>query len=311
MRTRALATLCTLLLPWCGGVAASATTWDLVNACAFAGTGGDEVSRGFYLTAYPGSNLSQVELGYTAANGHAGLWSISLTARRGSYDGPIVGTTQIATVGVPQFSNATEALVVFDFNGAPVTPGDTITFTQTAQQLGGTGGSGELDFDTGSGPCTNVTETNGTSPPLDGFRRATVGIVVTEHKPPINCIASDTVMCIDSLPGDQRFKATVTFHTTQAGGAAGSGNEIPLAPLGLDQGGMFWFFNPDNPEMLVKVIDGCAVNGRFWVFISAGTNVGYSITVTDTAFGATKTYTNNDLTPAVPVQDTSALTGCT
>jgi len=308
MRTRALATLCALLLPPCGA-AAAATTWDLIAGCGFAGTGGDEVSRGFYLSAYPGNNLSQVEMGYTASNGHAGLWSVSLTAHRGGYDGPIIGTTQIATPDVPQISSGGEALVIFDFGGAPVTPGDVIAFTQTAQELGATGGA--LDFDTGKGPCSNVTETVGTNPPLDSFRRATVGVLVTEHKLNTPCVASDTVMCIDNFPGDQRFKATVSFHTTQAGGASGNGREIPLAPLGLDQGGMFWFFNPNNPEMLVKVIDGCTVNGRFWVFISAGTNVGYSITVTDTAFGATRTYTNNDLTPAVPVQDTSALTGCT
>ncbi|HVR10167.1 MAG TPA: hypothetical protein VMW75_19125 [Thermoanaerobaculia bacterium] len=59
--------------------------------------------------------------------------------------------------------------------------------------------------------------------------------------------------------------------------------------------------------MLVKVIDGCSLNQRFWVFYAAGTNVGFSVTVTDTQTGHARTYMNADGTPAPPVQDTSAL----
>ena len=29
----------------------------------------------------------------------------------------------------------------------------------------------------------------------------------------------------------------------------------------------------DNPELIVKVIDGCGYNNRAWVYYSAGTNV--------------------------------------
>ncbi|HEY6323034.1 MAG TPA: hypothetical protein VJA16_15900 [Thermoanaerobaculia bacterium] len=310
MKTRALSALCALLLPLCGAAAATPTKWQLTAACGFRGVGGDLTDRGIYLTNYPGSNLSQVELGYTADTGDTGLWVLSLTARRGSFDGPIIGSTQIATPNITHdLTTNGEDLVIFDFNGAPVTPGDTITFTQTAQYIGGA--SGLLYFDTGTGPCSNVTETDETThPPLDMFRRPTVGLVVTEQTHTASCVASDNVMCIDDLPGDQRFKVTVTYHTTQGGGLSGTGQEIPMAPLGVAQGGLFWFFNPTNPEMLVKIIDGCALNQRIWVFISAGTNVGFTVTVHDTAFGATHIYTNQDLNPAPPIQDTSALTGC-
>jgi hypothetical protein len=309
MRLRALPTLCALLLSLCGAAAASATKWNLTAGCSFNGSPGDLPDRGIYLSNYPGSNLSQVELGYQASKGATGLWVLSLTARRGSFDGPIIGSTQIATPNITHDSTTGgEDRVIFDFNGAPVTPGDTITFTQTAQYLAG--GSASIFFDTGSGPCSNVTETEETTPPLDTFRRATVGILATEQVHTASCVASDTVMCIDDFPGDQRFEVTVHFHTTQGGGISGNGQEIPMAPLGVSHGGLFWFFSADNPEMLVKVIDGCAVNGRFWVFISAGTNVGFSVTVHDTAFGASHTYTNQDLNPAPPIQDTSALTGC-
>ena len=61
--------------------------------------------------------------------------------------------------------------------------------------------------------------------------------------------------------------------------------------------------------MLVKVVNGCGVNSRFWVFVSAGTNVGLNVKVTDVKAGVTRYYSNPDLTAAVPVQDTSAF-GC-
>ncbi|HEV7517025.1 MAG TPA: hypothetical protein VGR07_12060 [Thermoanaerobaculia bacterium] len=108
-------------------------------------------------------------------------------------------------------------------------------------------------------------------------------------------------------PGDRRFKVQVAYRTTQGGGRSGAGTAIPLTSLGVDRGGLFWFFSPDNPEMLVKVINSCSLNGKFWVFYSAGTNVGLTTTVTDTLTGQAKTYANPDLTPAAPVQDTSAL----
>jgi ELWxxDGT repeat protein len=59
-----------------------------------------------------------------------------------------------------------------------------------------------------------------------------------------------------------------------------------------DDTGSFWFFDDANLELLVKVLDGTGVNGRFWVFYGALSNVGYTITVTDTTTGVTKTYRN-------------------
>jgi uncharacterized metal-binding protein len=75
----------------------------------------------------------------------------------------------------------------------------------------------------------------------------------------------------------------------------------------VDQGGLFWFFDAGTPEMLIKVIDGCSLTGKYWVFASAGTNVGLKVTVTDTLTGSSANYTNPDLTAAPPIQDTAAL----
>lgn len=120
------------------------------------------------------------------------------------------------------------------------------------------------------------------------------------------CVPDTTTLCIDDLPGDGRFKIEVEFRTVQAGGVEGRGRAIPLSSLGVTSGGLFWFFSPDNPEMLIKIIDGCSVNGHFWVFYSAGTNVALTTVVTDTHTGRTFIDINPDLNAAPPLQDTQA-----
>jgi hypothetical protein len=121
-----------------------------------------------------------------------------------------------------------------------------------------------------------------------------------------SCNSDLTTLCIEHPSAGSRFQARVHFETTQGGGAAGDAEVIPLADLGVAQGGIFWFFRRDNPEMLLKVLDGCAVNGHFWVFYSAATNVGFVATVVDTLAGETQTYINPDRTPALPLLDTLA-----
>lgn len=123
---------------------------------------------------------------------------------------------------------------------------------------------------------------------------------------PDTCTPSTTALCIDDQPEDGRFRVEVDFVTLQGGGASGQGRAIPLDSLGVSTGGVFWFFSPDNPELLVKVINGCTVNDHHWVFYSAGTNVGILLTVTDTRTGRTFVATNPDRNPAPPVQDTRA-----
>lgn len=125
----------------------------------------------------------------------------------------------------------------------------------------------------------------------------------------VSILTSDTTsLYISDAPGDSRFKVNVAWNTVQGGGLSGNGNPIPLSSLGIPRGGLFWFFSADNPEVVVKVLNGCSVNGAYWVFYVAGTNVGMTTTVTDTKTGRVKTYRNPDLTQAAPVQDTSAFT---
>jgi len=84
-----------------------------------------------------------------------------------------------------------------------------------------------------------------------------------------------------------RFKIEVTWHD-QHSGRAGYGRAVPST----DQTGFFWFFDPSNIELVVKVLDGRPVDGAFWVFYGALSDVEYWVTVTDTTNGKVKQYHN-------------------
>src|SRR5207302_3322274 len=109
---------------------------------------------------------------------------------------------------------------------------------------------------------------------------------------------SDPVLCL----ANDRFHVQVQWEL--ATGERGEGH--PLALSG--DTGTFWFFDPANVELVVKVLDGRAVNGRFWVFYGALSNVRYTLTVTDTLTGAIRAYVNPQRNLA-SVADTSAFLG--
>ncbi len=70
--------------------------------------------------------------------------------------------------------------------------------------------------------------------------------------------------------------------------------------------GTFWFFDPDNVELVVKVLDACPVNGHRWVFAAGLTSVGVELEVEEVGSEITRTYQNPVDTPFLPVQDTRA-----
>lgn len=115
------------------------------------------------------------------------------------------------------------------------------------------------------------------------------------------CWPDATTLCL----GQGRFRAQVDWET--AGGRTGSGRVVPV---GSEDSGLFYFFDADNWEMLLKIVRGCGLNGHYWVFFAATTDVGFTVTVTDTERGVTRRWANPPGHPADPVTDTSALPTC-
>ena len=87
-----------------------------------------------------------------------------------------------------------------------------------------------------------------------------------------------------------RFEVEVDWVNPHVEGDAGAGRVF--AAGGGERSGHFWFFRPDNLELSVKILDGRAINGHFWIFWGGLSDVGYTIRVKDTASGAEHEFEN-------------------
>src|ERR1700676_36155 len=96
------------------------------------------------------------------------------------------------------------------------------------------------------------------------------------------CAAGDARLCLEG----SRFAVTSESVLPDVTSAPGH-----TTALTADTGA-FWFFSGANLEMLLKVLDGCAVDRHFWVFAAGLTNAQVVTTVTDTRTGAAKRYVN-------------------
>ncbi len=96
------------------------------------------------------------------------------------------------------------------------------------------------------------------------------------------CVAGPGRLCLNG----GRFAVETSWK--DFAGNTGAGRAVGLS----GDTGYFWFFDAANVEAVVKVLDGTAVNGHFWVYYGALSNVAYKLTVTDTLTGRVKTYSN-------------------
>lgn len=127
----------------------------------------------------------------------------------------------------------------------------------------------------------------------------TVVISSLEYATHRGCLDTETVLCNQN----NRFDVRVAWR--DHAGRRGSGRARPLT----GESGYFWFFDEANVELLVKVLDGCGVNNRAWVFAGGLTDVEVDIVVTDRFTGQQKTYHNPRGRVFQPIQDTSAFGG--
>ncbi|MFY9824708.1 MAG: hypothetical protein WAM82_25245 [Thermoanaerobaculia bacterium] len=302
-RSTSLAIALSLCLPLCCLAPLHASFVDL---CAFSGTATEPITRGVVVPVYEGTNLRSMELRYGANMN--GTYRITVEVHHGTYDGPLVGAPQTAYVDLTPYNMSVAVPVTFDFGGAPVTEDEQLAIRQTAT------GPGQVYFDGGMGaspldpqpptPPAEAYETTDTTPPLSTYQKARVGLTLIQDDLAGGCIPAVHTLCIDNVPDDRRFEVTLDFN--HAPSLHGSASAVSTAALGVTNGGLFWFFSQSNPEMLVKVLNACSYNNRFWVFFNASTNVSYTMKIRDTSTGQVKTYFNPDNNMALPVQDTDA-----
>ncbi len=107
-----------------------------------------------------------------------------------------------------------------------------------------------------------------------------------------------------------RFSVSAKFRVGAPGTAESQANALPCTGSGCGSWGIFWFFAPDNWEVMVKSINGCALNSRYWLFSAATTNVFYRLEAFDIRAGVNKVYFNYPGPPAPAVTDTNAFATC-
>ncbi|MEM7357255.1 MAG: Calx-beta domain-containing protein, partial [Acidobacteriota bacterium] len=120
---------------------------------------------------------------------------------------------------------------------------------------------------------------------------------------PNTCIADEDTLCLNA---GGRFRAEVVWRTRDDNTGVGKAFDI-----GQQDSGLFYFFNPNNIEMLVKVLDACSLEfNSFWVFFAATTDVEFTLTITDLVSGQSKVYFNPLDQPANAVTDTEGFDTC-
>ena len=84
--------------------------------------------------------------------------------------------------------------------------------------------------------------------------------------------------------------------------------EIDEAKSGIwasSESGLLWFFSRGNAEVLIKVLDGCSLNGHYWVFVAPVTDVAFNLYVRNSE-GRTWSHYNRQGETAAARNDTFA-----
>ncbi len=114
------------------------------------------------------------------------------------------------------------------------------------------------------------------------------------------CESDSTTDCLQQ----DRFRTRAFWRTSD--GREGLAQRIPLT---ADTGG-FWFFTPENFELLVKLIDGCGTNENYWLFAAGLTDVEVDLLVQDAWTGTTRVFSNDVGTAFQPVQSIESFPTC-
>lgn len=114
------------------------------------------------------------------------------------------------------------------------------------------------------------------------------------------CTPTATAMCLNH----DRFMVEARWTTPD--GQSGTARAVKVT----EDTGYLWFFNPSNVELVVKVLDGCGIDHRYWVFAGGLTNVAVELSVSDTQEGDVSNYFSSQNSPFSPIQDTDAFATC-
>jgi hypothetical protein len=116
---------------------------------------------------------------------------------------------------------------------------------------------------------------------------------------------TETALCLND-----KFQVTAHYRVGPQTNPEGVAKTIPCDGPVCESSGIFWFFQNINWELMVKVLNACAINNRWWVFNAGLTNQYFRLEVTDVTDGETKIYFNYPGPPAPAITDIQAFATC-
>jgi len=124
-----------------------------------------------------------------------------------------------------------------------------------------------------------------------------------------DCAPSATTACLVQ----DRFEVTIEFDTAGAAfvpSAVGSISGNAEIAFRTEDTAAFSFYESEQMDVLVKVLNGCPINDRFWVLAAGATDTEVRLSVTDTETGQSAEYVSVGGQPFAPIADTSAFATC-
>ena len=138
----------------------------------------------------------------------------------------------------------------------------------------------------------------------------TVGLMTPQGGSLLPLFEPLVTFVVSADPGDhvtlhERFEIRAVWQ--DFAGGEGIGRPVPDPS---EDSALLWFFAPDNWEILLKILDGCALNGHWWILGSGATNVPFTLEVRDLETGAVWAHINPSGQVAGTFLDTS-FSNCT
>lgn len=136
---------------------------------------------------------------------------------------------------------------------------------------------------------------------VGGFDGAVIGPVAALTFPvTVGCAGSSNVLCLRD-----RFAVSGEWRVD-----ASTEGDMGVVPFQTDESGLLHFFGESNWEVQIKVLDGCGLNDRYWVYYAASTTLFFRLEVLDQLRGVQKIYFNYPGEPAVAVTELDAFDTC-
>jgi Concanavalin A-like lectin/glucanases superfamily len=144
----------------------------------------------------------------------------------------------------------------------------------------------------------------GTSEPIHGYVATVQGAGIFPWTFPVALDCGSST--VNALCLQTRFSISATYRTGAPGTPESPAHVVVAGP----NSGIFWFFSSDNWEVMVKAINACGYNSRYWIYTAATTDVFYRLEVFDIRAGVNKVYFNYPGAPAPAVTDSDAFATC-